>query len=178
MNRKSIVGFGALALFLASIPFANHWLSVHGMADTILGPIPSAVWVIGFSFVLRDIAQVLLGRGWTWAAIAVGTALSYWLATPTLALASGAAFAFSESTDALIFTPLANRGKFVRGVILSGYLASAVDSALFVRIAFGSFDGWWQLWLAKTVFVLAATPVAWLARRLTVQRTPVVAVAG
>jgi uncharacterized PurR-regulated membrane protein YhhQ (DUF165 family) len=171
MTNQKIVGWTCLALFLASIPFANWWLTNHGLWDSfgpIPGPIPSAVWVVGFAFVLRDLAQLELGRGWSWAAIAVGCFLSWWVAAPAIAFASAMAFLWSESTDALIFTPLANRGTtkmFLLGVTISGYAASVVDSALFVRLAFHSFDGWWQLTLAKVFFVLLATPVAWLVRR-------------
>jgi uncharacterized PurR-regulated membrane protein YhhQ (DUF165 family) len=161
-----VVGIVCLLAFLATIPFANWWLDHYGLWNApLLGPIPSAVWVIGIAFVLRDLAQLELGRGWAWAAIAVGTIMSFALAAPAIALASGVAFAFSETTDAIIFTPLANRGRFALGVALSGYLASAVDSLLFVWIAFGSPAGWWQLWIAKTVVVLAATPLAWLIRQ-------------
>lgn len=162
---KRVTGAAALLAFLASIPFANWWLATNGMWQTFLGPVPSGVWVVAFSFVARDLAQVALGRKWAWGAIAVGAALSYWLAGPELALASGAAFLWSESTDALVFTPLANRGRFTLGVVLSGYAASAVDSLLFLWLAFGSVSGWWQLWLVKTAFVLIATPVAWFLRR-------------
>lgn len=170
MTNRAI-GWLCLAAFLCSIPFANHWLTVHGMWShfgPIPGPIPSAVWVVGFAFVLRDLAQLTLGRYWAWAAIVAGTVLSWWLASPALAVASGMAFLWSESTDALIFTPLANRGTtraFLLGVSISGYAASVVDSALFVRLAFHSFDGWWQLTLAKIFFVMLATPVAWLVRQ-------------
>lgn len=175
MNQRA-VGWLMLALFLLSIPFANHWLSVHGMWASfgpVPGPIPSAVWVVAFAFVFRDLAQIIIGRGWTWAAIVAGTILSWWLASPALAVASGAAFLWSESTDALIFTPLANRGttrSFLLGVSISGYAASVVDSALFVRLAFHSFDGWWQLTVVKVFFVMCATPVAWLVRRQFVPR--------
>lgn len=166
MNRTRIIGSIALLGFLASIPFANWWLTQHGMWDVShLGMVPSAVWVVAFSFVLRDLAQITLGRTWAWAAIAVGTVLTWWLATPALAVASGAAFLWSESTDALIFTPLASRGRFALGVFISGVAASAVDSAIFMRLAFDSWE-WWPLFIVKSLFVLAATPVAWLVRRV------------
>ena len=166
MRRKMIIGYASLAGFLATIPFANWWLAKHGLwVAPVLGPLPSALWVVAISFVLRDVAQIALGRTWAWSAIVVGTALSWWLASPTLAIASGVAFAVSESTDALIFTPLANRGKFLLGVTISGYVAGFVDSALFVRIAFGSWSGWWQLGIAKAVVVGVATPFAWIVRR-------------
>lgn len=166
MNRTRMIGTITLAGFLATIPFANWWLRQFGLWNApLLGPIPSGLWVVAFSFVLRDIAQITLGRRWAWAAIAVGTALSWWLASPTIAVASGLAFAISESIDAAIFTPLADRGRFVLGVTISGYAAGFVDSAVFVRIAFGSWQGWWQLGIAKAIVVLAATPIAWATRR-------------
>lgn len=168
MNRARIIGSAALLGFLASIPFANWWLTQHGMWDVPhLGMVPSAVWVVAFSFVLRDLAQITLGRRWAWAAIAVGTALSWWLASPALAVASGAAFLWSESTDALVFTPLADKGRFALGVAISGVAASAVDSAIFMKLAFdlGGWE-WWPLFVAKSLFVIAATPVAWAVRRV------------
>lgn len=174
MSERRTVGWVALAAFLLSIPFANWWLDRHGLYDApLLGPIPSAVWVVGIAFVLRDVAQITLGRALAWTAIVVGAVLSWWLASPHLAVASGVAFAWSESTDALVFTPLANRGgarAFVLGVSISGYAASVVDSALFVRIAFGSYAGWWQLTVAKIAFVVLATPVAYLIRQRVTRR--------
>lgn len=164
--RQQSIGILSLAGFLFTVPFANWWLNTYGMwTAPILGPIPSGLWVIAISFVLRDIAQLALGRMWAWVAIAIGTTLSWWLASPALAVASGIAFLISETTDAAIFTPLANKGRFLLAVMISGYAAGFVDSALFVRIAFGSFDGWWQLGVAKAIVILAATPFAWVARR-------------
>jgi hypothetical protein len=161
-----IIGRLALAGFLASIPFANWWLEHFGFWNApFLGPLPSALWVVAISFVLRDLVQITLGRTFAWAAIAVGTILSWWLASPALAVASGAAFLISESTDAAIFTPLANRGRFLLGVTVSGYAAGFIDSAVFLRIAFGSWAGWWQLGIAKAIVVACATPVAWVVRR-------------
>lgn len=166
MNRRNVIGWTAWGLFLASIPFANWWLHQHGFWDSpILGPLPSALWVVAVSFVLRDIAQISIGRLWAWAAIAIGVVLTFWLATPGLAVASGVAFAISESTDALIFTPLANRGRFLIAVTVSGYIAGFVDSAVFLRIAFHSWQGWWQLGIAKAIVLMVATPFAWMARR-------------
>jgi uncharacterized PurR-regulated membrane protein YhhQ (DUF165 family) len=161
MNNKTL-GIASIILFLFSIPLANWWLDRYGFWDVPhLGPVASGVWVVGIAFVLRDFGQYVVGRRVAWAAIACGTILSVWLASPGLAVASGAAFLWSESTDALVFTPLANRGigLFFAGLCLSGLAASMVDSALFVRIAFGSFSGWWQLTLVKDVFVLLAAPV-------------------
>jgi uncharacterized PurR-regulated membrane protein YhhQ (DUF165 family) len=169
VHRRS-AGWAAWCGFLASIPFANWWLDRFGFwVAPVLGPLPSALWVVAFSFTLRDVAQVVLGRRLAWVAIAAGTVLSVWFASPQLAIASGAAFAISETTDAAVFTPLADRGRFLLGVTLSGYLAGFVDSAVFLRIGFGSVDGWWQLGVAKALVIVAATPLAVIARRLVVE---------
>jgi uncharacterized PurR-regulated membrane protein YhhQ (DUF165 family) len=120
---------------------------------------------VAFSFVLRDLAQITIGKKWAWIGIVIGTFASWWIASPTLAVASGVAFAVSESVDALIFTPLANRNRFVLAVLISGVIGGFLDSALFVRIAFGSWSGWWQLGIAKAIVIAAATPVAWITRR-------------
>lgn len=163
-----ILGIATTLLFLLSIPFANRWLEEYGFREIIpgLGPVPSAVWVVGFAFCFRDLGQYIMGRRVAWIAIAIGTVLSWWLASPALAVASGVAFLWSESTDALVFTPLANKGNtlFFLGLCISGLAASLVDSALFLRIAFGSFDGWWQFTIAKCMFVLFAAPIVWSIR--------------
>jgi queuosine precursor transporter len=176
------VGILALAVFLLTIPFANLWLARFGMwTMPWLGLVPSAVWIVAIAFVARDLAQITLGRKWAWAAIAAGAGLSLWVASPRLALASGLAFLWSESTDTLVFTPLANRGTtmaFVLGVSISGYAASVVDSALFIRLAFHTFDGWWQFTLAKIFFVLCATPLAWAIRSVAAPRRTAALAAG
>lgn len=164
---QRLSGWCCLALFLLSIPFANWWLSEHGLWFIWGHAIPSAVWVIGVAFVLRDIAQLGVGRLWSWVAIAAGIAISYVVADAAVATASALAFAWSESTDAAIFTPLANRGTrwFLIGVFVSGYAASFVDSAIFMRVAFHSWD-FVPLAVAKIAFVALATPVAYAVRRL------------
>jgi uncharacterized PurR-regulated membrane protein YhhQ (DUF165 family) len=179
-SRTVAVGIGivAIAIFLLTIPFANYWLDQHGLWRLpLLGLVPSAVWIVAFAFVARDLTQITLGRRWAWAAIAVGAALSWWVASPRLAVASGIAFLWSEGTDALVFTPLANRGTtaaFVVGVSISGYAASVVDTAIFLRLAFHTFDGWWQFTVAKIFFVVCATPIAWMIRSfVVVTRDPV-----
>lgn len=177
-SKRRALGWVCLAGFLVTIPLANyairHWGTPSPFPggphtiDVLWWTVPSGTAFIGLSFVLRDVAQYLLGRKWAWIAIAVGALLSWWLADATIAIASAVAFFWSESTDALIFTPLANRGQFALGVWLSGVLASVVDSFLFLWIAFGwgaAVDGWFDLFAVKTLFVLVASPIAFLVRR-------------
>lgn len=169
--KTRVVGLLAGAIFLLSIPASNAWLTAYGLWDApLLGPLPSALWIVAISFVARDLLQITLGRRAAWIGIIIGTIVSYLLADPMVATASCVAFAVSESTDAVIFTPLADRGRFLLAITISGYVAGFVDSALFVRIAFGSWSGWWQLGIAKAVVLLLATPVAWVVRRSLLDR--------
>ena len=66
---------------------------------------PSGVLTVGVALVLRDVVQRCLGLHWGLLAIAVGTALSAFVAPDTLVIASGTAFALSELADFAVYTP-------------------------------------------------------------------------
>lgn len=165
MTRQHLPAIAAFAAFAATIPAANWTLDQFGFVNVPwLGPVASGVIWIGLSFVLRDIGQMLSNRWATIPAVGVGVALSWLLASPALAVASAAAFAVAETLDWLVYTPLAERN-WPAAVLFSGAVGAVADSALFLSLAFGSTSGWWQLAAAKTVIVLAASPVAMAARR-------------
>jgi hypothetical protein len=100
---------------------------------------PSGVLTIGIALVLRDYVQSTLGSVWAIAAIIGGAALSAAVAPPALVLASAAAFLFSELADMAVYTPLRQRNLGL-AVLASGVVGAAVDSALFLWLAFGSLD--------------------------------------
>lgn len=163
MNRKTI-GYACLAGFIACIFLANyaieHWGTVPFPGGphtvTLLGlTAPSGVLFVGLSFSLRDGAQMALGKWHVLAAIAVGAALSYVVA-PSLAWASAVAFLFSESCDWAVYTPLAERGKVVWAVVLSNTVGSAVDTMLFLWIAFGTTMFAWDLFWLKLLMTIPA----------------------
>jgi uncharacterized PurR-regulated membrane protein YhhQ (DUF165 family) len=135
--------------YIATIPAAN-WLIGHvGTVCVPQGPClipvwpgvmaPSGVLMIGGALLLRDLVQRRYGAPWSLACIGAGTALSFAIAPPALALASGCAFAFSELADFGVYTPLARRN-FVLAVGLSCAVGAVVDSGLFLWLAFGSLD--------------------------------------
>lgn len=166
MSTTKTTGLVALALFIASIPLANWTLDRYGFVDVPgLGSVASGVVWVGLAFVARDVVQLTLGKATTLAAIAFGLALSAWLASPGLALASGLAFALSELLDFSIYTPLAER-RFATAVLISSVAGSFLDSALFLRVAFDSYHGWWQLAVVKSAIVVLVAPLALLVRRV------------
>lgn len=147
-------------LFTLTIPAANWTLDRYGFIDIpVLGMIPAGTLWIGLAFVLRDVGQYLSNRWATIPAIAVGLVLSAVLASPGLALASAAAFTISETLDWLVYTPLADR-HFYPAVLVSSIIGAALDSAVFLWLAFDTADGWWRLAIAKVVIILAVSPLA------------------
>jgi queuosine precursor transporter len=135
--------------YIATIPAANYLIGHVGTVCVPDGPClipvapgilaPSGVLMIGAALLLRDLVQRRYGARWSLGCIGVGTALSFAIAPPALALASGAAFLLSELTDLAVFTPLYRR-RLIAAVALSVLAGAVVDSALFLWLAFGSLD--------------------------------------
>lgn len=174
-NRERTEGIAALTLFILTIPAAN-WLVGH--AGTVCPPggpclvpvapgimAPSGVLMIGLALVLRDLVQRRLGAAAGLAAIAVGAALSWWLAPAAIVVASAAAFLLSELADFFVYTPLQRR-RFVTAVVASSAVGLVVDSAVFLQLAFGSLDYLPGQILGKLWMVILAIPLlAWIRRR-------------
>jgi len=141
------VGGLAFACFLGLIPLAN-WLILHvGTVCQLHGPClipvapgllaPSGVVTVGAALVLRDVVQRCLGTLWGLGAIAAGTALSVLVAPAALVVASGAAFLVSELADFAVYTPLQRR-RLLLAVLASATAGLAIDSVVFLWLAFGS----------------------------------------
>lgn len=146
MQFKSIA---TLAAFIATIPAANWMIGNVGTVCVPNGPClipvgfgmmaPSGVLLIGLALVLRDAVHRQLGAAWSFAAIAAGGAVSFFVSPPALAAASAAAFLLSETLDLMVYAPLARR-RLALAVLASGVVGATVDSALFLWLAFGRVD--------------------------------------
>ena len=169
-------GFIAFAGFVATIPTANWLIGNAGTVCVPSGPClipvgfglmaPSGVLMIGLALVLRDLVQRSLGLRWSLAGILIGAALSWTVAPPALALASAAAFLFSELADTAVYTPLA-RKRLILAMLASSLVGTVIDSALFLWLAFGSVALLPGLVVGKLWMVLLATGLIWLVRRHT-----------
>ena len=123
--------------YMACIPAANLLVTHVGLIPVGFGLMaPAGVLVVGLAFTVRDLLQRVAGPWWALAAIAVGTALSFAVGDPAIALASAAAFGLSELVDMGIFTSLRSRPLIAVGV--SNAVALVVDSVVFLGLAFGS----------------------------------------
>lgn len=163
----------SFALFAATIPAAN-WL-IGNVGNCIsngpcLIPVgfglmaPSGVLMIGLALVLRDWLHELAGWRWSFVAVLVGGALSLLFSPPALAVASAAAFTLAEMADLAVYSRLRARGKAL-AVMASQVVGAALDSALFVYLAFGSLDFSAGTTLAKIYAGAAVALILWVRQR-------------
>lgn len=161
-------GYKYLVAFVLSIPAANYMIGNIGTFCVPDGPClipvapgltaPSGVLMVGIALVLRDLVQKSLGMNWALGAILGGALLSGLFASPELVLASTIAFLFSELADLAVYTPL-QKNRLVVAVVASGIVGLVIDSALFLYVAFGSFDYIGGQIVGKMWMILLAIPV-------------------
>ena len=126
-----------LFLYLISIIIAN--VVTAAFIPLQLGPflIPYGTWLIGASFVLRDLIQNKYGRKKAYLAIAAALILSAITSkllgdTMVITIASAISFFISESTDTEIYTRF--KVSFLQRVFASGIVSSLLDSGIFIII--------------------------------------------
>ena len=163
------------AAFVATVYAANWALTRWGVVPVGFGlEAPAGVWFAGLGFLLRDLLHEVAGRAWVVGAILVGAALSYWLGANVelpgghvpIAVASAIAFLASEFADCSVYAPLRERA-LTAAVGVSQVVGAAVDSALFLWLAFGSLALFAGQFVGKTLMVLPvlAVMVAWKVTR-------------
>lgn len=133
-------------LYLLLIPFVNwafSWTPLFALPDGgMWSPFSIAV---GLVLVCRDFAQREIGH-YIFIPLLIGVALSYAMAPPQIATASGIAFLVSEAIDWAMYTftnrPLSER------VMISSLAGAPVDSIIYLtgaNMAFPGLFSWWTL---------------------------------
>lgn len=154
-----------VVLFLLTIPVANWAVEKFGIVSVGFGLMaPAAVYVAGLAFTFRDLAQEATGKWSVMAAILVGVGLSFIVAAPGLAIASGVAFGVSELVDLTIYTPLRKKN-WALALVSSNMAGLMLDSALFLYLAFGSLQFWPGQVIGKSYMTLLALAVLLVIRR-------------
>ena len=170
-----MIGYLALVAFAATIPLANWMIGNvgHCVPDgPCLIPVgfglmaPSGVLMIGAALVLRDAVHRLMGWQWAVAAILIGAAMSFQFSPTALVIASVTAFALSELADFAVYAPL-QRKRLSLAVLASGVVGAAVDSAVFLWLAFGSLDFIAGQFLGKVWLSAIAGVAIYAMRRVT-----------
>ena len=125
--------------YIGTIVAANYAVATVGIVPVGFGLMaPAAVYFVGLAFTARDMVHEVWGAKGAMIAVLLGAALSA-LIDPTFALASGVAFLTSEMADLAVYAPLRER-RWLLAVALSNTVGLAIDSALFLWLAFGSFQ--------------------------------------
>eukprot|EP00960_Hanusia_phi_P049721 759727-Hanusia_phi.AAC.3 len=121
--------------FLVLFPI-NDWFT----AGTLTYPV---------TFLITDVCNKFLGKAAADRVVMSGFALampiSYFLSGPRIAIASGTAYLTSQLLDVRIFDRLRHRAWWVAPLV-STFVGSAVDSSLFVTIAFLGEPVPWVTW--------------------------------
>ena len=119
-----------LFTYIALIVGVNWVFAVTPLLELPSGELWSpASLIVGFVFVVRDFAQRRVGHHILWAML-VGCAVSWWMASPELAVASAAAFAVGELGDWALFT--FTRKPFSQRILISSLLGAPLDSLVFL----------------------------------------------
>ncbi len=119
-----------------------------------------------FAFLATDLTNRLLGtqraRQVVYAGFALGVALSIYLATPRIALASGSAFLIGQLLDISVFNRL-RASSWWKAPLFATALGSVIDTALFFSLAFAGTDIPWLPLAAGDLCVKLAMAVLLLA---------------
>ncbi len=117
-------------------------------------------------FLVCDLTNRALGpvaaRRVAWVGFAVAVAVSLALAPWRIALASGAAFIFSQAMDILVFNRW-RRASWWKAPLLGSLVASVVDTAVFFFLAFAGSDMNWLMLAGGDLAVKAAMAALLLA---------------
>lgn len=129
MNRT--LAAAAAVTFIALV-VASNWLTAqYGL---VAGLVTAGTFTAGIALACRDAVRETAGLFAALGCVVVGAGLSYWLAGPALALASGAAFLLAELFDTAVYEPLRRRGR-ARAVAASQVVGAVVDSVVFLALA-------------------------------------------
>lgn len=131
MYRALILGIAYVTTVVAA-----NWLTSHFglIAAGFALLVPAGTYTAGLALGLRDLLQDTAGVRWVLAAIGAGTAVSFAVAAPFIATASGIAFLLAELVDLAVYTPLRRNG-WRRALIASNAVGATVDTLLFLAIA-------------------------------------------
>jgi uncharacterized PurR-regulated membrane protein YhhQ (DUF165 family) len=167
-------GFAALAASFVALVLLANWLASAYVIHVPLTPYlaPAGVFCIGGVLVLRDWMQQLGGLVRTMPLVYAAGLLSWavgdlagWTSLQKIAVASVVAFTISETVEALVFTPIRNRS-LTLGVALSATVGNAVDSYVFLTLAFSSTAFFWGQFWGKNESIAVGVALTFARRRL------------
>lgn len=138
MTKTQSILFATLAMCLAVtasnvlVQYPFHWLGLEHI-------LTYGAFIYPFAFLVNDLTNRRFGpqaaRRVVYAGFAAGLAVSWWLASPRLAIASCTAFLLAQLLDIAVFTPLRRRSWW-QAPLAAAFAGSVLDTLLFFAIAF------------------------------------------
>jgi uncharacterized PurR-regulated membrane protein YhhQ (DUF165 family) len=120
------------AMYIACVVLVNYAFDAVPLVSLPGGEVWSPVSLgVGLVFVVRDYAQREIGH-LVLPAMLAGGAISWFMATPSVAVASVCAFLAGEFLDWAVYT--GSRRPFSQRILLSSALGTPVDSAVFLGL--------------------------------------------
>lgn len=151
-----------IALYLIAIITAN--IITSAFAPLVFGAfiVPLGTFLIGATFILRDLVQRRYGRKLTYLFIVIALALSAIssaLLGDTLAIVAASAISFliAETTDTEIYTRL--KLSLASRVFYSGLVGGVLDSAIFVVIGLSPLGAGFLPWASVPSAILGQVVV-------------------
>ncbi|MFD1703436.1 VUT family protein [Methylopila henanensis] len=139
----------------ASNVLVQHPVDALGLGDKLTW----GAFTYPLAFLVTDLTNRRFGpsaaRRVVYCGFALAVALSIWLATPRIALASGSAFLVGQLLDVAVFSKL-RRLAWWRAPLAAGLIGSAVDTGLFFSLAFAGDPAMSE---PVALFGLAQTPL-------------------
>ncbi|WP_459618503.1 VUT family protein [Bordetella sp. 2513F-2] len=136
---------------LVQVPL-NDWLTWGGLSYPL-------------AFLVTDVLNRRFGpqaaRRVAWCGFALALAVSVWVASPRIALASGLAYLGAQLLDIRVFDRLRD-GPWWRAPLLSGTAGATLDTWLFFGVAFVGTGLPWFTWLLGDLAVKLAVNVTML----------------
>lgn len=144
------------AAYVALIVAVNYGFTVVPLVPTPWGDMfPPMSLAVGLVFVARDFAQREAGH-WVIGAMLVGGVISYFMASPYVAIASVSAFLVSETADWIVYTW--TRRPFAQRILISSVISTPIDSAVFLYMI-GHFG--WSAVVLMTAAKMIGALIVW-----------------
>ncbi|SHN70599.1 VUT family protein [Desulfovibrio litoralis] len=147
--------------YISCIVIVNQAFGIVPLLSLPNGELWSPVaLLVGFVFILRDYAQRAVGH-WVVAAMLIGGIISWFMATPQIALASITAFLIGEFMDWSVYS--FTKRPFSQRVLLSSIVSTPIDSFVFLyMVGIFSIPSLFMMTISK---LLGACIVYFIARK-------------
>jgi uncharacterized PurR-regulated membrane protein YhhQ (DUF165 family) len=159
-ERTRVMAWGAAAM--AALVAASNVLVQYPVGDFLTW----GAFTYPFAFLATDVVNRRCGPAAARRVVLVGfalaVALSVWLATPRIAIASGTAFLTAHLLDVAVFDRL-RAGRWWRAPLVSSAIGSAVDTAIFFTLAFSAAAGFLgpdEAWALEAAPLMGVGPLA------------------